>query len=52
MKFYHELDIINVDNITISFFVLMLCIVEMCQTRIANNVCNTDKVVLIRDYLI
>ena len=28
MKFYHDLDIINVNNITISIFVIMLCIVE------------------------
>ena len=28
MKFYHDLDIINVNNITISIFVKMLCIVE------------------------
>ena len=28
MKFDHDLDIINVNNITISIFVKMLCIVE------------------------
>ena len=28
MKFNHDLDIINVNNITISIFVKMLCIVE------------------------
>ena len=28
MKFYHDLDIINVNNITISIFVKMLFIVE------------------------
>ena len=29
IKFYHDLDIINVNNITISIFVKMLCIVEI-----------------------
>ena len=28
MKFYHDLDIINVNNITISIFIKMLCIIE------------------------
>ena len=28
MKFYHDLDIININNITISIFVKMLLIVE------------------------
>ena len=28
MKFYHDLDIINVNNITISIFVKIVCIVE------------------------
>ena len=48
MKFYHDLDIINVNNITISIFVKTLCIIKMCPARIANNVCNTGQVVLIR----
>ena len=48
MKFYHDLDIIKVNNITISIFVKMLFIVENVPGRIANNVCNTGQVVLIR----
>ena len=28
MKFYHDLDIINVNNITITIFIKMHCIVE------------------------
>ena len=48
MKFYHDLDIIIVNNIIISIFEILLCIVKNVPARIANNDCNTGQVVLIR----
>ena len=46
MKFYHDLDIISVNNITISIFFKCYVSSKMYPARIANNVCgfNTGRV--------